>query len=137
MLCWVLSELLHATRLKARLDLIYEIKTDKWGRKFSGLHETVLPLCGTARSIFQQLRGKRSKRGRDVSSSANIQGRPNGRLTGVDMRHILLLLPFLLFDLHHHEVCEYNRRHDTHHVSPAQKLISWVLVLLEWYRLYR
>ena len=126
-----------AARLKARLDLIYAIRTDEWGRKFSGLHETVLPLSCSARSIFQQLRGKTSKRGRDVDSSAKINGKISGRITGVDMRHILLLLPFLLFDLLHHEVSEFNSLHETHHVSPAQKLIAWVLVLLDWYRLYR
>ena len=34
-----------ATRLKKRLDLIYGQRKDDDGRKFSGLHETVLPLC--------------------------------------------------------------------------------------------
>ena len=126
-----------AAGLKARLDLIYGMRTDEWGRQFNGLHETVLPLCGSARSIFQQLRGSTSKRSRDVGSSAKINGKPSGRITGVDMRHLLLLLPFLLFDLLHSEVIEFNQLHDTHHVSPAQKLIAWVLVLLDWYRLYR
>ena len=34
-----------ATRLKKRLDLVYGQRKDKDGRKFSGLHETVLPLA--------------------------------------------------------------------------------------------
>ena len=55
----------------------------------------------------------------------------------MDMRHMLLLLPFLLFDLLQDEVDEHNSRHGTDSQSPAQDLIDWVLVLLEWYRLYR
>ena len=33
-----------ATRLKARLDLIYEVRKDGDGKVFRGLHETLLPL---------------------------------------------------------------------------------------------
>lgn len=129
-----------ANRLKSRLDLIYAIKTDDCGRQFSGLHETVLPLCGTARSIFQQLRGstsETSKRKKDDAAQHRINGRPNGRITGTDMRHLLLLLPFLLFDLLHDEIADYNMRMNTLHVGPSHKLIAFVLVFLEWYRLYR
>ena len=55
----------------------------------------------------------------------------------MDLRHLLLLLPFLLFDLLQDEVDEQNSRNGTDYQSPAQDLIDWVLVLLEWYRLYR
>ena len=55
----------------------------------------------------------------------------------MDMRHLLLLLPFLLFDLLHDEVHDHNSLHGTSYESPAADLIAWVLVLLEWYRLYR
>ncbi len=130
-----------ATRLKARLDLIYGIRQDNTGRKFSGAHETVLPLCSVARSIFNQLRNtttvKASKRRVDSGAASTFNGRPDGRITGMDMRHLLLLLPFLLFDLLHDEVNEHNNQHDTDHESPAPELIDWVSVLLQWYRLYR
>ena len=53
------------------------------------------------------------------------------------MHHLLLLLPFPLFDLLQDTVAEHNELHGTAHVSPAQDLINWILVLLEWYRLYR
>ena len=49
----------------------------------------------------------------------------------------LLLLPFHLFDLLHDKVEEYNHLNGTDYQSPAPDLIAWVLVLLEWYRLYR
>ena len=48
-----------------------------------------------------------------------------------------MLLPFLLFDLLHDEVEEQNSHNGTDYESPASDLIAWVLVLLEWYRLYR
>ena len=51
-----------AVRLKGRLDLIYGHRRDVDGRRFSGLHETVLPLCSVARSIFDQLRNSTTKK---------------------------------------------------------------------------
>ena len=55
------------------------------------------------------------------------------------MRHLLQLLPFLLFDLLHTEVEDHNRLNGTDYESPAPELIAcqWVLLLLEWYCLYR
>ena len=130
-----------ATRLKNRLDMIYGSRKDTNERIFSGAHETVLPLCSSARSIFNQLRNtttrKASKSRVDSGAASSFSGRPNGRITGMDMRHLLLLLPFLLFDLLHDEVHDHNSLHGTSYESPATDLIAWVLVLLEWYRLYR
>jgi hypothetical protein len=104
-----------ATRLKKRLDLIYGSRKDTNGRMFSGAHETVLPMCAVARSIFNQLRNtttrKASKRRVDSGAASSFRGRPNGRITGMDMRHLLLLLPFLLFDLLHDEVHDHNSLH--------------------------
>ena len=51
-----------ATRLKARLNLIYGQRKGDDGRLFSGLHETILPLCCKARSIFDQLRNSTTKK---------------------------------------------------------------------------
>ena len=130
-----------AVKLKKRLDLIYGQRKDDDGRKFSGLHETVLPMSSIARSIFDQLRNtttKKASRKRIQSGDASkFNGRPNGRITGVDMRHLLLLLPFLLFDLLQDEVEEYNSKNYADLQSPVSDLTNWVLVLLEWYRLYR
>jgi hypothetical protein len=130
-----------AVRLRKRLDLISGPQKDEDGRRFCGLHETVMPLCSVARSIFDQLRNtttkKASKKRVQEGAASKFDGRPNGRITGVDMRHLLLLLPFLLFDLLHDEVDEHNRLNQTGLESPADDLIAWVLVLLEWYCLYR
>ena len=95
----------------------------------------VLPLCFSARSSFDQLRNsttrKASKQRIDSSAASKFKGRPDGRITGTDMRHLLLLLPFLLFDLLHDEVEEHYRLNGTDHESPAQDLIAWVLLLLQ------
>ena len=40
------------TRLKAQLDLIYEVSEDRDGRLFSGLHLTLLPLFSTSSLVF-------------------------------------------------------------------------------------
>ena len=47
------------------------------------------------------------------------------------MRHILLLLPFLLFDLLGELVERHNTLHGADLNSPVPDLIAWVLVLLE------
>jgi hypothetical protein len=71
-----------ATRLKARLDLIYEIREDGDGRVFSGLHETLLPLSSMSRSVFQQLRGSRTKRSKRPKG-ANVN--PAGAAASIDL----------------------------------------------------
>ena len=132
-----------ASRLKARIELNYQTRADDLGRTFSGRHDTVLPLANAVRTIFQQLRKRsgisRRKKPEDEGADEvpKINGSPLGRSTGVDMRHLLLLLPFLLFDLLSDEVSDHNERNGTDHSSPANDLIALVLVLLEWYRLYR
>ena len=141
-----------AARLKERLDMNYGIESDDTGRLFSGLHNTLLPMASKARSIFQQLRSSK-KRGKKEQKSGNsdagsgnsdagaraakMSGQVHGAITGVDLRHLLLLLPFLLFDLLDDEIKNFNENHGTDHINPAHILIKWVLLLLEWYHLYR
>ena len=56
----------------------------------------------------------------------------------MDMRHILLLLPFLLHNLLQEEVDEYNSENPFDPVfDPSNECIGIVLLLLEWYQLYR
>jgi hypothetical protein len=139
-----------AVRLKARLDMIYAVHTYREDRNFSGLHDTLLPLAAIARTVFQQLRGTKAKRSKlkkpkasvagaapDRDAGLKINGSLHGLITGVDMRHLLLLLPFLLFDLLDDEISNHNTRNGTDHSGPACVLISVVLTLLEWYHLYR
>ena len=134
-----------AAKLKMRLDMIYSKKADAYGRVFSGLHDTLLPMGAKTRSIFQQLRGstqskKSSKRSQDSDAAGkegSMSGRILGVITGVDLRHLLLLLPYLLFDLLDDTIQDYNQKNGTQLVNPALELIKFVLLLLEWYHLYR
>jgi hypothetical protein len=72
-----------------------------------------------------------------AAASMKISGQVGGQVTGVDLRHLLLLLPFLLFDLLDKEIEDYNESHGTTLVNPAHRLIKLVLALLEWYHLLR
>ena len=123
-----------AAMLKARLDMIYDVRSDEDGRSFSGLHDTLLPKSFKTRSVFQQLRSNGAKQGmkskrqaaEDASSDAagRVPGKIHGSITGVDMRHLLLLLPFLLFDLMDQEINAYNERNNSHLINPADSCQS-------------
>jgi hypothetical protein len=134
-----------AAKLKKRLDMIYEVRSVSDGRIFSGLHDTLLPLASKTRTIFQQLRRskktkantKRSKDSDDAGKEGSMGGKILGSITGVDLRHLLLVLPFLLFDLLDDEINSYNEKNGSNHVNPCHELIKFVLLLLEWYHLYR
>ena len=60
------------------------------------------------------------------------------RVRAIDMRHILLLLPFLLDGLLADEVLEHNRSHPLNPVlDPSSELIEITILFIEWYNLYR
>ena len=56
-----------------------------------------------------------------------------------DMRHLLLVLPFLLHDLLRPEVEAYNAQYRDRQplVDPSSELIEVTQLLLTWYRLFR
>jgi hypothetical protein len=148
--CTELERVMHiigaaSAKLKKRLDMIYQVGLDASGRKFSGLHDTLLPMATKTRSIFQQLSGSKSKsskrqQGSDASAprkQASMSGKILGSITGVDLRRLLLLLPCLLFDLLDEEIKNYNQQYGTDLVNPCHELIKLVLLLLEWNHLYR
>ena len=56
----------------------------------------------------------------------------------MDMRHVLLILPFLLHGLLTEEVEEYNRINPlVRIVDPSPMMVEITIMLLSWYRLYR
>jgi len=56
----------------------------------------------------------------------------------MDMRHVLLLLPFLLDGLLTDEVEEYNSANPLGRVSdPSPMMVNIAVMLLSWYHLYR
>ena len=66
-------------------------------------------------------------------------GKPPSKVRAADMRHILLVLPFLLPDLLLPEVQEYNRQNPREEalVDPSSDVIEVTLLLSTWYRLFR
>jgi hypothetical protein len=66
-------------------------------------------------------------------------GKTPSRVRASDMRHILLVLPFLLHDLVRPEVEDYNRLNPAAEplVDPSSDCIDVILLLLTWYRLFR
>ena len=66
-------------------------------------------------------------------------GKPPPKVRAADMRHILLVLPFLLHDLLRLEVEAHNRKNAQadHVVDPSAEVIGVVNTLLTWYRLFR
>jgi hypothetical protein len=88
------------------------------------MHDCLVPLTIWCGGVFKYIRDN---------------GKPPPRVRAADMRHILLVLPFLLHDLLRPEVEAHNRQNslEDHVVDPSAELIGVVLTLLTWYRLVR
>ena len=60
------------------------------------------------------------------------------KVRAVDMRHILLLLPFLMDGLLEDVVREHNRKYPLRGVyDPSSELIGITMLFIQWYMLYR
>jgi len=60
------------------------------------------------------------------------------KIRAMDMRHVLLLLPFLLQELLSEEVEEHNRNNPLFKISdPSSNMVNIVIRLISWYQLYR
>ena len=91
--------------------------------KMGIIHDSSFPLLSVPSPVFDSLR-KTSKL--------------PGRVRGVDMRNLLLLLPFLLHNLLEEEVEDYNRENPFDPiVDPSSECIGIVLLLIDWYLLFR
>lgn len=92
--------------------------------RLSGRHECLVPVTPWCAGVFEHI----------LDNS-----KPPCRVRASDMRHILLVLPFLLHDLVRPEVEEYNRLNPAEEplVDPSSDCIDVTLLLLTWYRLFR
>ena len=101
-----------------------DVFSDILSIRLSGRHECLVPVTPWCAGVFEYL----------LES-----GKPPSKVRAADMRHILLVLPFLLPDLVRPEVEEYNRLNPTKEplVDPSSVLIEVTLLLLTWYRLFR
>ena len=92
--------------------------------RLSGRHECLVPVTPWCAGVFEYI----------LDNS-----KPPCKVRASDMRHILLVLPFLLHDLVRPEVEEYNRLNPAEEplVDPSSDCIDVTLLLLTWYRLFR
>ena len=92
--------------------------------RLSGIYDTLVPLTKWCGSVFK---------------SIYETGKHPGKLRASDMRHILLVLPYLLHDLLRPEVEAYNahKAPEDHVSDPSAECISVVHTFLTWYHLYR
>ena len=91
---------------------------------FRGIHDCLVPVTPYLGGIFKHLRSK---------------GKLPPRVRAMDMRHVLILLPFLLEGLLTDVVAEHNARNRFIHrvVDPSSQMVEITIILLSWYRLYR
>ena len=91
--------------------------------RFKGIHDCLVPVTPYLAGIFKHLRST---------------GKLPPRVRAMDMRHVLLILPFLLQGLLTEEVEEYNRMNPlVRIVDPSPMMLEISIMLLSWYRLYR
>jgi len=79
-----------------------------------------------------------SKQTRQAFKSLNDEGKLHCRVRAADVRHLLLLLPFMVHDLFSSEVKTWNAVPGHQQIQdPSPEIVSICLSLLEWYHLYR
>ncbi len=90
---------------------------------FRGMHDCLVPITSWIGNVFDSIR-----------KTDKIPCRVRAK----DMRNLLLVLPFLLHNLLLEEVEEYNRANPFDPITdPSDECIGIVLLLIDWYHLFR
>ena len=90
---------------------------------FRGIHDCLVPVTPYLSGLFRHLK---------------CNSKPPTRVRAMDMRHVLLLMPFLLDGLLTDEVEEYNSANPLGRISdPSPMMVDITVQLLSWYHLYR
>ena len=90
---------------------------------FRGMHDCLVPITAWIGNVFESIRKTKKN---------------PCRVRAVDMRNLLLLLPFLLHNLLEEEVKEYNNKNPFDPITdPSDECIGIVLLFIDWYHLYR
>ena len=90
-----------------------------------GAHACLVPVNYFVASIFEYLQ---------------IHGKTHSSIRAADLRHLLLLLPFVLDNLLKDEVDKYNRdkaQGSDVLVDPSEELVMVANTFVSWYRLFR
>ena len=62
----------------------------------------------------------------------------HSRIRAVDLRHIMLLMPFIIQDLFVNEVQKWNTKHPGNQVrDPSNELVDILCEYIEWYQCFR
>jgi hypothetical protein len=87
------------------------------------MHDCLVPITAWIGNVFDSIR-------RTEQNPCRVRAK--------DMRNLLLLLPFLLHNLFEEEVEEYNRPNPFDPITdPSDQCIGIVLLLIDWYHLFR
>ncbi len=87
------------------------------------MHDCLVPITAWIGNVFDSIR-----------KTNKIQCRERA----VDMRNLLLLLPFLLHNLFEEEVEEYNSMNPFDPITdPSNECIGIVVLVIDWYHLFR
>ena len=90
---------------------------------FRGMHNCLVPITSWIGNVFDSIR-------RTDKIPCRVRAK--------DMRNLLLVLPFLLHNLLLEEVEEYNRANPFDPITdPSDECIGIVLLLIDWYHLFR
>jgi len=91
--------------------------------RLQGMHDTLIAVSKRTRQSFQSLYD---------------EGKLHCRVRAADVRHLLLLLPFMVHDLFSSEVEAWNAVAGHEQIQdPSPEIVAICLCLLEWYHLYR
>jgi hypothetical protein len=113
-------------RIRQRLTMNMSSYTAKDGTKRLGMHDTLISLSESVQLVMDYISG-------------NKDLKFHGRIRAVDMRNVLLLMPFVMQDVLLPEVTEWNRKHpESQRVDdPSNQLVDILCDLLEWYQRFR
>jgi hypothetical protein len=90
---------------------------------FLGMHDCLVPITSWIGNVFDSIR-------RTDKIPCRVRAK--------DMRNLPLVLPFLLHNLLLEEVEEYNRANPFDPITdPSDECIGMVLLLINWYHLFR
>jgi len=91
--------------------------------RYKGMHDTLIAVSRQTRQSFKSLQD---------------EGKLHCRVRAADVRHLFLLLPFMVHDLFSSEVKTWNAVAGYAQIQdPSPEIVAICLSLLEWYHLYR
>jgi hypothetical protein len=113
-------------RIYQRLSMNMASYSPNNGTRRSGSHDTLISINSAVQKIMDYLAGKDNKKF-------------HGNIRAVDVRNVLLLMPFVMQDVLLPEVNRWNSTHsqDDKVEDPSNSLVDILCLLLEWYQRFR